>query len=154
MGALRVAGEPRGALGCRLCGSLCHQHPAGAPPASLLSLALSLGIGFQAGISRRAERGGGQRALPCLIPCALLFLLVEQGSGPSPALSRGLGVHAKGTPCHSKGCALESVQFPVSLVSTVSFSNSFLFSLHFAAQIKDSPARRWQGKLIPLLLFA
>lgn len=115
VGALGVAGEAWGAVGCRTCGSFCHQHRAGAPPGSLLFLALSLGIGFQAGISRRAERGRGQQALLQLIPCALLFLVVKHGSGPSPALPRGLGVHAKGAPCHSKGCAPESLQFPVSL---------------------------------------
>lgn len=115
VGALGVAGEAWGAVGCRTCGSVCHQHRAEAPPASLLFLALSLGIGFQAGAAGERSVAGGSELFSGVTPCALLLLVATHGSGPSPALPRGLGVHAKGTPCQSKGCAPESLPFPVSL---------------------------------------
>lgn len=85
------------------------------PPASLLFLALSLGIGFQAGAAGERSVAGGSELFSGLTPCALLLLVATHGSGPSPALPRGLGVHAKGAPCQSKGCAPESLPFPVSL---------------------------------------
>lgn len=153
-GALGVAGEVWGALGYRTCGSVCHQHRAGAPPASLLFLALCLGIGFQAGISGRAERGRGQRALLQHYSMCFVIPCCSAREWPLSCPFQGFGGACQGLPARAEDVSRSPCSFLFAWPSTVSFSNSFLFFLHFAAQIKDFPARRWQGKLILLLLFA
>lgn len=67
---------------------------------------------------------------------------------------QGSGGACQGLPARAEDVPRSPCSFLFPWLSTVSFSNSFLFFLHFAAPIKDFPARRWQGKLILLLLFA
>lgn len=67
--------------------------------------------------------------LACLVPGVAGLCMLR---GRSPAIAKDVPQAA---------C---SFLFP--LLSTVSFPNSFLFSLRFAVQIKDCQARRWQGK--------
>lgn len=69
--------------------------------------------------------------LACLVPGVAGLCMLR---GRSPAIAKDV----PRTAC--------SFLFP--LLSTVSFPNSFLFFLRFAVQIKDSQARRWQGKLV------
>ena len=56
------------------------------------------------------------------------------------------------SPAPAKDVPRTASSFLFPSCSTVSFPNSFLFFLHFAVQIKDSQARRWQGKLVLVLL--
>lgn len=64
----------------------------------------------------------------------------------------GLCMPCGRSPAIAKDVPQSTCSFLFLLLSTVSYPNSFLFFLHFAVQIKDSQARRWQGKLILLLL--
>lgn len=100
-----------------------------APLSSLLFLAPSLGISFQ----------GWDR------PCLIGFVI------PAVLIVRVVGLRGRAC-CRGEGRAPSACSFLFPSPSTVSSPNSFLLFVAFAVRIKDSPARRWQGKLVLGLL--
>lgn len=67
-------------------------------------------------------------------------------------LARAAGLRGVRAAARAKDVPRSVCSFLFALLSAVSFPNPFLFFVRFAVQIKDSQARKWQGKLVLVLL--
>lgn len=146
-------GGGRGAAGCRRCSSLCRRpNPTKLP--AIISPFLGDQLSGQGSTAERIPLLEAVRFSATLLPLGRYRRVVKYASGFLACLSPGVAgpcgwcMRRGRSPAIAKDVPRRACSFLFPLLSAVSFPNSFLFFLRFAVQIKDSQARRWQGKLI------